>query len=191
MEALRKDIKRGDLASVQARIREDHSLINAGRNEWPYTPLRCAYFYGHLQIIRYLLGEGAEVNNRDGHGCTVLHSACYNGGAVVVQLLLEAGADAVTPGEDGLTPLMRAAQGCDVTVVRALLAHGCGDVDARDKDGLTALYWAACNADLTLGVPRLLLEAGADWTFDESSALSVARCRRDFELVAVLEVSNR
>jgi ankyrin repeat protein len=109
----------------------------------------------------------------------------------MVELLLEAGADAVTPNEYGNTPLMSAALGGHVGIMRALLAHGCGDIDARNRDGGTALWWV-CGYGKTNAV-LVLLEAGADMRIVHSwgvTALYVARESGHHDCVAVLEVST-
>jgi ankyrin repeat protein len=191
MDDVLGDVASGDLASVQARIGANRSLLNARRAVWPGTALECATFYGHLPIARYLLGEGAQVNEGDGSGSPALRQACRGGSYAMVKLLLEAGADAVTPNEWGDTPLMYAATSLHVGIIRSLLAHGCGDIDARDRGGCTALWWA-CDWELAEAV-LVLLKAGADWCIADrtgTTPLAVARRERSKGCVAVLEVSS-
>jgi ankyrin repeat protein len=38
--------------------------------------LHKAALNGHLSVVAYLVGEGAEVNAKDGDGWTALHNAC-------------------------------------------------------------------------------------------------------------------
>jgi ankyrin repeat protein len=192
MEALLQDVARGDLASVQARIGADRSLLNAHIDDWRNcTALELAALHGHLHIARYLVGEGAEVNEGDGSGCPALRGASLRGHQAMVELLLEAGADAVTPDENGDTSLMNAATRVQVGTLRALLAHGCGDIDARDWAGRTALYWA-CNYHCTNAV-LLLLEAGADSRIAEGQGMTPLERARNLgeeDCVAVFEVST-
>jgi hypothetical protein len=193
MEDLLRDVARGDLASMQARIGADRSLLNArGGYLTRTTALACATDHGHLHIARYLLGEGAQVNEGDGTGSPALRVACMRGNhQAMVELLLEAGADAVTPDADGDTPLMEAAHRGHVGIIRALLAHGCGDIDALDDDGWTALYWACCMGHTDAAL--VLLEAGADMSIASTKGrtpLAVARRERREGCVAVLEVSS-
>jgi hypothetical protein len=192
MDPLLKDVVRGDLASVQARIGVDRSLLNAPVDNYPYyTALTCAAQHGRLHIARYLLGEGAQVNEGDGTGSRALREACYAGRQAMVELLLEAGADAVTPSEYGDTPLMCAARGGHVGIIRALLAHGCGDIDARGNHGRTALWWAC--GWMKMDAALLLLEAGADMRVANSQGrtpLYWARSMSRWDFVAVLEVST-
>jgi ankyrin repeat protein len=192
MHALLQDVRRGDLVSVQARIGADRSFLNARRAVWPYTALECAGVFGHLPIARYLLGEGAQVNEGDGTGSPALRVACKHGGRqAMVELLLEAGADAVTPNEYSNTPLMSAAIRGHVGTIRALLAHGCGDINARNRNGRTAL-WCACYAGHA-NAALVLLEAGADMSIADRrgmTPLDSALAGRRRVCVAELEVSD-
>jgi uncharacterized protein len=186
MNGLLGAVQRGDLASVQARIGADRSLLNARS-----TALAWAASHGHLHIARYLVVEGAQVNEGDGSGSPALRVACMMGNQAMVELLLEAGADAVTPDRYGDTPIMKAAREGHVGITRALLAHGCGDIDARNWAGRTALYWACMNG--RTNAVLLLLEAGADMRIastDGRTALDRARESGHHNCVAVLEVST-
>jgi ankyrin repeat protein len=58
------------------------------------------------------------------------------------------------------TSVAAAAQARDVATVRTLLKNG-ADVNAAQGDGMTALHWAALNADRELA--SMLLYAGANW----------------------------
>ena len=55
--------------------------------------MRCCYDVNN-RIAEYLIDMGADVNTKDGDGCTALMFACANNGnATIVQKLLDAGAD--------------------------------------------------------------------------------------------------
>jgi hypothetical protein len=49
--------------------------------------------FGHHEIVRWLLSQGANVNASVGWGVTALHSAAWNGDLEMVKLLVAAGAD--------------------------------------------------------------------------------------------------
>jgi ankyrin repeat protein len=120
----------------------------------------------YRQVIRLLLRRGATVDARDRVGRTplllLLRSSTPSsrlGGPLLIYALLEHGADvsALSAPEDydGKTPLMWAAWKDDTAAVEALLAYGAA-VNARDKNGMTALMWASSEA------APLLLARGAD-----------------------------
>jgi ankyrin repeat protein len=97
MNGLLRYVERGDLASVQARIGADRSLLNARRGT-SYTALACAVSYDRLHIARYLLGEGAQVNEGDGTGSPALRQAVSSGpilGMTICSVRLKSNWDSV------------------------------------------------------------------------------------------------
>ena len=128
------------------------------------TPLHSASSEGHLQVVRYLLRRGINVNVRNSGDDTPLLLASGQGHLDVVQCLLEHGADMNLLDDQNNTPLTLAAYSGHVNVVRFLLEHN-ADVNSRDEDGYTPLH------DVTRGdrfnaeraqIVRLLLKHGAD-----------------------------
>ena len=95
--------------------------------------LKAAVDFGHHELVRRLLAQGADVNGR-GNGPaaeTPLHSAAWNGDLAMVRLLVEAGADtrARDRQHDG-TPLDWAS-----TALRITNNAACGTVAAFLRDG--------------------------------------------------------
>ncbi len=85
------------------------------------------------------------------------------GDAALIRARLEAGAPPdARVGWRGTTPLHLTAEQGAAEAVAALLSHH-AEVDARDDDGHTPLWYAACSVDE--GSIRALIHAGADvWT---------------------------
>lgn len=72
------------------------------------TPLHCATWKGHQEIVAFLLDAGADVNaqNRNEHwGTTPLHAAAHANQAAIAQLLIEHGADINAQDLNGKTPM--------------------------------------------------------------------------------------
>lgn len=86
--------------------------------------------------------------------------------------------------EDGLTPLMRAADRGHAHVVRALLRAGSAS-DARDPDGMTPLHYAALCAHPA--VVRELVRHGADITAADDDGQTPRDVAADNETRAALE----
>ena len=128
------------------------------------TALHSASFEGHLQVVRYLLQHGVDVNVRDSVVDTPLLLASYQGHLDVVQCLLEHGADANLLGNRHYAPLTFAAYYGHVNVVRLLLEHN-ADANSQDKDGDTPLHDAMqggrFNAERSQ-IVRLLLKHGGN-----------------------------
>jgi uncharacterized protein len=178
----------GDLDEVRRLVLQDRQLLDADYDT--VTPLKTAALAGRLDVIRYLLDEGAEINRRAGGIFNALEVACSNGRWEVVVLLLARGAD-TSPSVTGWTPLMAASCGGHVDVCSILLAHGCGDVDQQDSYGRTALHLARRNGHMS--VLWALLRAGADPLMvdqEEPTPLALAVMRGHAECVALLQVST-
>jgi ankyrin repeat protein len=57
-----------------------------------HTPLHWAVHNGHLETVRLLIAQRADLHRADNAGMTPLHWACYQGHYQVVQALMQAGA---------------------------------------------------------------------------------------------------
>ena len=56
------------------------------------TPLHIAVNHGHIDVVQYLLSEGANVHAKDKNGETPLHLAIKNNAKEIVCILIKAGA---------------------------------------------------------------------------------------------------
>lgn len=108
-----------------------------------FTPLCLAVAFGHNDIVRLLLQQGANPNGRSTTlgGVAPVHSAVFGHNLDGLRTVVEAGADVNAKQEGGFTPLMGAAQNNDLEMVKYLLDHK-ADTGAKADDGKQA-------ADLT------------------------------------------
>lgn len=61
-------------------------------NKSGYTPLFCAAFLGHFEIVKLLLKFGADPNRRCSIDCsTPVHAACFSCDLQLLKALLVAG----------------------------------------------------------------------------------------------------
>ncbi|KAI4525459.1 ankyrin, partial [Schizophyllum commune H4-8] len=60
---------------------------------------------GHIDVVRYLIDNKAEVDKPDPAGWTPLHIACSAGWTEVVTELVGAGANVNAKNDKGITPL--------------------------------------------------------------------------------------
>jgi ankyrin repeat protein len=127
------------------------------------------------ELSRWLTRHPDFATERNTSGSTALHGACYWGSVEAARVLLEHGADANAVTTDSflqIRPLGCAVATPDVpnpsqdesVVLRLvdLLLDAGADVNARRRDGMTALHSAAYRGHLR--VIRRLLERGADPT---------------------------
>jgi ankyrin repeat protein len=102
-----KAAKSGNTERVRTLLATDADLVNA-RDTDGSTPLHCAAWKGHPEVVALLLKAGANVNaqNSNGHwGTTALHAAAHANQAAVAQLLIEHGADVNARDLSGKTPM--------------------------------------------------------------------------------------
>ena len=149
----------GDIDTVGLLVARGAS-VNAG------NPLSEAAGYGHVDVVRYLLGAGADMNSHEGNSATPLLQAVIRDRSKVVDILLAARANVNLGTTDGSTPLMEAASKDPPLPLLKTLLDAAADVNHADKTGFTALLAAAyTNNHETV---KMLVEARADVNmFDE------------------------
>jgi len=147
----------GDVSAIKFLLSRGAALSSLGRN----FDLNGACFHGHWRLCRFLIEQGADVNDADPeNGETALHAALCTTDRVahdrVLKVLLDAGANpnaATLDGADtggfmrdartkGETPLHRAAAFGNEETIGLLLQHG-AKIDARDANGDSSLSWGS------------------------------------------------
>ncbi|BDI30000.1 hypothetical protein CCAX7_20510 [Capsulimonas corticalis] len=151
MAALGSPDLRKDYLPIFRLLVTNVSAPNAADEESGRTMLMAAVDMNDVESVQRLLAKGADINaqaKRWPQGATALYNAIAESGrgdqeaSPVILCLLEHGADTNLPDENGVTPLILAAQQGKVNVIRALLAHG-ADPALRDKRGWTAIRWTS------------------------------------------------
>jgi ankyrin repeat protein len=130
------------LDKMVARLIEDNPTLLNAANEYGWTSLMLACSRGHISLVKWLIDQGVDLNQRDLDGFTALtHAACGRKGKTeVVALLLKHGADPNRRCRRGSTVLMEASTLGFAESIQCLLQHGGAEVDARDEKGSTALF---------------------------------------------------
>ncbi|KAL4123477.1 hypothetical protein PRIC2_009332 [Phytophthora ramorum] len=152
---LRKAARKGDIEGVKRLVGDGTGVIAHRTGD---TLLALAVQSGHLEVVRYLVEQGA---NREATGWldkTVLMLAASLGHLEVARYLVEQGAKKEATDNQGKTALIWAACHGRLDMVRYLAEQG-AKKDAIDQNGNTALIWAACHGRLE--VVRYLIERGA------------------------------
>ncbi|KAK4827874.1 hypothetical protein QYF61_022268 [Mycteria americana] len=88
------------------------------------TALMVASYYGHIDCVRELVLQGADINLQRESGATSLFFAAQQGHNDVVKFLFEFGASTEFKNKDGGTALLAACQYGHAKVVETLLKHG-------------------------------------------------------------------
>ena len=113
-----------------------------------HSPLHIAARNGSLEIVELLVGNGADIEDRNDEGNQAIHLAAFLGHVTVVQFLVQqtqknkgSSSCIESRGNSGFTPLHFAVSSACLNVRLYLLDHG-ADIDATDDDGNTALHIA-------------------------------------------------
>lgn len=171
MQSLLAAVSRGDIPTLESLLRNGADINTRGlfegmtkdENE-ELTMLEAAASHCQLEIMKYLIHKGADVNMQK-NGDTVLLTASFQGNPQVVDLLLTNGADIHCKRFEGASVLHETVAGNDskslngrIATLEKLLNHGI-DIDIADEEGHTALHCAALYGALEMAV--LLVNKGA------------------------------
>ncbi|KIX07333.1 uncharacterized protein Z518_01986 [Rhinocladiella mackenziei CBS 650.93] len=106
------------------------------------TPLIAIAREGRIDMMRSLLGLGAEVDLSDSDNRTPLSYVAGRGHLNAARFLIDTGANLDLKDKYGRTPLFWAVEGGHQALVDLLLENG-ADPRSEDSSGRTALFWAA------------------------------------------------
>ena len=144
--------------------------------------------YGHIDMVKKYIEDGADVNAKNDDGNTALMMASYNGYIKVVRLLLKKGADVNAKDNNHNTALIGASINGRTETVALLLENG-ADVNMKDDDGMTALS-AASEAGET-EVVRELLKNGADVNVIDDNEYTALDWAVEFGHTSVVELLEK
>ena len=92
--------------------------------------------YKRIEIVRWLLENGALIDEKDMQGLSALHCAVISNNCEIAEYLLEQRADIDIRDNFGNTPLMRA--GLNMDMIKLFLDHG-ADYTLENNAGITVL----------------------------------------------------
>lgn len=98
--------------------------------------------YENLEMIKYLLEKGADINVKNEDGSTALMTASMYGNLEIIKYLIENGADINSKDNDDSTALIYASKWGNLETVEYLVKNG-ADINIKDIENKTALDWAA------------------------------------------------
>ncbi|KAF9894874.1 hypothetical protein FE257_004495 [Aspergillus nanangensis] len=138
------------------------------------TGLHVAAYFGADNLAKHLLHHGFKVNEQTSLDETPLHWAITHRKISCMHVLLNAGADSNTPDFAGRTPLHRAIRNNDTQSVEILLSFPQKpNLDLEDKQGWTALRWAARYG--MVGIVHKLVRKGAALDAEDKVAWTALR----------------
>lgn len=81
----------GILVEVKQLIIGGHD-VNQRDEKYGFTPLHQAVFFGHQEVVEFLIAEGADINAKNNAGSTPLYLAKGKGRQEISALLTQHGA---------------------------------------------------------------------------------------------------
>ncbi|XP_067653150.1 putative ankyrin repeat protein RF_0381 [Haliotis asinina] len=139
----------GDLETVKLIVSMNAVDINS-RGWYSKTPVMVAAQLGHRNVVKFLVGTGADVSLGDSDGDNVLHLACIGGDLETVKLIVSMNVLDINSREQyNMTPVMMAAGKGFSDMVKFLVGRG-ADVSLGDSDGDNVLHYACFGGDLEI-----------------------------------------
>ena len=118
-------LKKGSIAGVKYWYAENPSSIHRKtRNLDNLTPLHWASSNGNLDIVKFLLSKGVDMEAEDSDYATALEWASYKGHVLVVEALLDKGANINHRDKEKQTPLHYAVGNNKLPTVKILIERG-------------------------------------------------------------------
>ena len=217
-------IKGGDVEDLQAMLADDPALarclVEDADGGWPLRPCTCSPTHpevdpAHPETLTALVAAGADPDaaaEAMWHRETPLHWAASNDDIVLIDALLDAGADIEAPGSSigGGPPIQSAVgygmyravarlyeRGAQVTlvhyVVLGLVDHAREAAASADQDQLDSALWNACSRGDTV-IARMLIGLGAHlyWSapWNGQTPLDAARAEQQTHLLELLSAPD-
>ena len=173
-------LERGDVDAIKQRVLANREYIHE-HDSYGDTPLLTAIGFDNLELVQFLLDNGADPNIAVDDGYTCLLTAIESDSpdsTSLVDSLIKAGADIHETGTNGWTPLHMASARGHIEIARSLILNGARVNQPKEIDGSeTPLMEAASTGQSEL--VRLLLDNGADAsmrdTVNNRTPLEIAR----------------
>lgn len=137
-----------DIETVESILNQNPDILNV-KNSDGLTPLNLASYRGHLDIVKFLLDRGADVNIGDNENSQPIHNSTVAGHIDVIDLLLAHGVDINARDDNGMTALLFAISFRRNETANYLLEKN-ADAKIANNDGETGLHYTALRGQVDL-----------------------------------------
>ncbi|WP_341819679.1 ankyrin repeat domain-containing protein [Wolbachia endosymbiont (group A) of Brachyopa scutellaris] len=172
------------------RERYPSKLLKVVNNldESGYSPLRLAIENSNLQIVKYLIENGADLDIKYEKGFTPLHFAALFGNLELARYLVdEKHVSFNVLDKYGRSPLHIASENGRIELVKYLVGEKKANINVLDNQRIAPLHFVAENGNLELA--KYLIENGADFYLrDRFKFTPIERAidRRQYDIVKYL-----
>jgi len=158
-------VKNG-IVEATAKLLENNAPTHHVHPRTGHDIIHTACDRGHFHVVDLLIHHGADIQATTVQfEMNCLHLAAMNGRNGIAQIMLQAGTNPNAKDWEGETALLKFARQVygsgtgQSDLIKLFIAKG-ADLDVRDKDGHSALYYAIDHNQVAAS--RLLISAGAD-----------------------------
>ncbi|XP_023311139.1 serine/threonine-protein phosphatase 6 regulatory ankyrin repeat subunit A-like [Anoplophora glabripennis] len=191
---------------LAVKLLVEHGANLNKRDKWGRTPLHVVILndfsifdsYGYpncipnivfskdrLEITKFIIENGADLNTRDIKGRTAFHLGAISGQSDIVMLLMQFEVDANIRDNDGRAAVHLATLGGHTDIVKFLVLHNV-DITIKDNSGYTILQYLSFCRD-QLDILKLIKAHTGDVNVEDGcSALHSAVERGDLDTVIFL-----
>jgi ankyrin repeat protein len=130
------------------------------------SPLQTACWKGNLEIVKFLLENGAYPNQKNRNGATPFHKACQEGHLEIVKIMIKRVDNIDQEDDDGWSPFHAACASGNINIVKLLLDESnnvinkISIINNKNKHGDTPLHTSCFSKDRII-IAEFLLKNGA------------------------------
>lgn len=190
-------IRNKDLNSVQALV--DSGRVNLDpptRSNEVNKALAYASIYGNLEIVKYVLAQGVDIDGKIAYGGTALLRASEVRNNDIAEFLIRSGADVNIPNSFGISAMTGYAIICNTKLIDLAIEHG-GNIDkayamtVSSNQGQLAynpIQWAVSKGNLEC-VKHLVSKGAATNVIsrENETLLDIAKKKDDPKMVSFIE----
>eukprot|EP01129_Flabellula_baltica_P007197 TRINITY_DN2771_c0_g1_i1.p1 TRINITY_DN2771_c0_g1~~TRINITY_DN2771_c0_g1_i1.p1 ORF type:complete len:986 (-),score=182.87 TRINITY_DN2771_c0_g1_i1:41-2998(-) len=113
------------------------------------SALLCASMFGNLDMVKWLINHGSNVDEKNDYGCTALLLAVINNHHDIVDYLLDMGANINEQNDQHESAVLCASNEGHLTLLHFLISKG-ADYLTKDNQGCSPLHLACMNGHLKI-----------------------------------------
>jgi len=151
------------------------------------TSLHYAAGEGNLEVTKYLVEHGANIEAANKWGNTPILAAVIGRKLETSRYLVEQGVNIHVTNEWGITPLISAASRGELEIIKLLIANG-ADIEAKSDKGNTALMWASRSGHVN--AVRYLVDMGADKSALNKKKQSAYSIAQEIDRADIMSLTN-